>query len=692
MGKESVGQRVVRYLLLSLIVLLLGMLYWSSTLQEESIRNMRITLEELNGSLSNIQNEIEKLQNVPFNDTKDAPSTIRKQIDPNLPNLLTEDPFYKTTLPKLLGPDFKPLGTLHTAVVSKPENLHPFSNWSEVIGWVNQCVVAVARSEFGRNETYAPDMAIKMEERKNEKTGKQEFWIHLRDGVFWQPLRRDWFPESVHLAPHFLKKHPVTAHDFKFYWDALMNPFMQQEGAVALRNYLGSIEEIEVIDDVTFIVRWKHENVKEADGRIVPKIQYIAKLWTGALRPLPRFVYQYFPDGTKIVEDDADKDTYRTNSVWAQNFSEHWAKNIIVSCGGWIFDGMTERLIRFKRNPNHFFPLDVLVEASEVVFKDSPDNIWTEFKANRIDYYEVRPDQLMELQSFLASPAYAEQKAQGAAINRLDFVSRAYAYIGWNEKRPFFTSKKVRQALTMAIDRKRIISQFLNGMGIEINGTFYRYSPAYDASIPLWPYDPMQARRMLQEEGWYDSTGTGTIDKMIDGKRQPFVFSLSYFVKNPTAKVIAEYVATALKEIGIIVDLNGVDLADLSAIFDDKNFDALTMGWGFSSPPEDPRQVWYSAGGKEKGSSNVISFDNKEADAIIDALQYEFDKQKRLELYHRFDEIIHEEAPYVFLYTPKTALLYRERVQNVFIPADRQDLVPGADVGQPDSGVFWLKQ
>ena len=246
--------------------------------------------------------------------------------------------------------------------------------------------------------------------------------------------------------------------------------------------------------------------------------------------------------------------------------------------------------------------------------------------------------------------------------------------------------------MTMALDRKRIIRDNLNGLGIEITGTFYRYSPSYDTSITPWPFNPQMAKRMLEEEGWYDSDGDGIIDKEIDGKRVPFRFALTYYVKNPSMKSICEYVSMALKEIGIDARLNGVDVADISAVFDDKDFDALCLGWALGTPPEDPRQLWHSSGAKEKGSSNAVGFANAEADKIIDALDYEYDPEKRIALYHRFDAILHDEQPYTFLFTPKTVFLFREYLKNVFIPADRQDLVPGADVAEPDSSIFWLKR
>ena len=115
------------------------------------------------------------------------------------------------------------------------------------------------------------------------------------------------------------------------------------------------------------------------------------------------------------------------------------------------------------------------------------------------------------------------------------------------------------------------------------------------------------------------------------------------------------------------------------------------MGWKLGSPPYDPRQIWHSEGAKEKGSSNAIGFSNQEVDDIIEQLNYEENLSKRTALYHRFHTILHEEAPYTFLYTPKACLLYRERVQNLFIPSERSDLIPDADIPEPSHDVTWLK-
>ena len=178
----------------------------------------------------------------------------------------------------------------------------------------------------------------------------------------------------------------------------------------------------------------------------------------------------------------------------------------------------------------------------------------------------------------------------------------------------------------------------------------------------------------------------------MDGKLVPFQFVLNYISRQNLSKGIAEYVSTSLREIGIDCRINGLDIPDISSKINDKNFDAMTLAWTLGSPPDDPRQLWYTDKGDEKGSSNYIGFSHAEVDQIIDALDYEHNPEKRIELYHRFHRIIHEEAPYIFLFVPKSVLLYRENVQNVFIPSERQDLIPGADVSEPDSAVMWLKE
>ena len=94
-------------------------------------------------------------------------------------------------------------------------------------------------------------------------------------------------------------------------------------------------------------------------------------------------------------------------------------------------------------------------------------------------------------------------------IRRLDYLVRSYTYLGWNEKSPLFDSAQVRRALTMAIDRTRLIRQNLNGQAVEITGPFFYGSDANNPEIPPYPYDPDRAKLILAEEASRIPCGSG---------------------------------------------------------------------------------------------------------------------------------------------------------------------------------------
>ncbi len=710
MIKNSLGFTIFKFIATLLILFFLGMIYWSLILLEDDMKHLTTSFRDLKQEVEGMRIDTQKMRTslgeISSNKAHDLTSRSSSNeersesiseakyshMDPKLPNLFEKDLFYKKTLPLILGDHFRPFGIRHEGRLGHPENFHPFNAFRDVGTMVNMCTGSIAEMQFGKYETLAPSLAIKMEAKPLASSPKAfEYWVFLRDDLFWQPLKEEHFPKDVQLDAHFLQKHKVTAYDFKFFYDAIMNPSVEAGRAFSLRSYYADIEEFRVIDPLTFVVRWKQEPIYDFElGKEVPKVRYSAKGLTGSLQPLAQFVFQYFADGKKIVEEDQDPMTYQTNSVWAQNFTNHWAKNVIPSCGPWQFGGSTDEGILFQRNSDYFDSNAVLVNGLNYTFKENLEGIWQDFKSGKSDMLTLSPSQLPEYEEFLKSPAYAYQRSEGLAIRELDYVDKSFFYIGWNQATPWFEEREVRKAMTLAIDRNRIIAHNLNEMGVAITGPFYRYSPAYDPSIEAWPYDPDEAKRILDHAGWIDRDGSGIRGKIIDGKQVPFRFTLTYYAKSFAAKVVSEYIATTLKEIGVECRLSGIDITDISRLFEDKSFDALYMGWALAAPPEEPRQIWHSSGSAVKGSSNAVSFKNKEADKIIEALEYEYDPEKRKALYHRFHSIIHHEQPYTFLYSPKVKLLYREYVKNLFIPRDRQDLIPEADVSEPDYKIIYI--
>ncbi|MBR3708021.1 MAG: peptide-binding protein, partial [Lentisphaeria bacterium] len=119
-----------------------------------------------------------------------------------------------------------------------------------------------------------------------------------------------------------------------------------------------------------------------------------------------------------------------------------------------------------------------------------------------------------------------------------------------------------------------------------------------------------------------------------------------------------------------------------------RNFDAVMAGW--STPlNSDPYQLWHSKNASTAGSSNFISFSNPEADKLIEELHNSFDDETRVAIYHKFHKLLHEEQPYLFLFSQDNLVAISGRYQNLRIfplglpkeilwtPRDKQRPVPG---------------
>ena len=99
----------------------------------------------------------------------------------------------------------------------------------------------------------------------------------------------------------------------------------------------------------------------------------------------------------------------------------------------------------------------------------------------------------------------------------------------------------------------------------------------------------------------------------------------------------------------------------------DLRYDAYAGAW-LSGLSYDPYQLWHSSSIGNRGS-NFGSFDNPEADRLMEEARTEFDPEKRKQLYWRFQEIIHDEQPYTFMLYPQESVAYHRRFQQVnFLP------------------------
>ena len=238
--------------------------------------------------------------------------------------------------------------------------------------------------------------------------------------------------------------------------------------------------------------------------------------------------------------------------------------------------------------------------------------------------------------------------------SRSRFFDANYAWIGWNQTKPFFQDARVRRAMTLLTDRPGFIEQMQYGLPMPTTCHFYFASPACDPDLEPLPFDPEAAIALLEEAGWVDSDGDGVREK--DGVRFEFQFMI------PASSEGAARMGTKMKEdfarAGVVLNLQRVEWTAFVGRLREHNFDACTLVWG-GGARGDPSQIWHS--NSIDGGSNYISFRNERADEIIEQARVTLDDEARQELYREFGRILYEEQPYTWLYVrPRLALIHKQ--------------------------------
>ncbi|NQT00279.1 MAG: peptide-binding protein [Candidatus Omnitrophica bacterium] len=240
------------------------------------------------------------------------------------------------------------------------------------------------------------------------------------------------------------------------------------------------------------------------------------------------------------------------------------------------------------------------------------------------------------------------------------YPSFGYTYLGFNLLNPKFQDKRVRQAISFAIDKDEIIEGILLGLGRVCTGPFPPESWAYNKQVQPFPFDPETSKQLLRAAGWADTDGDGWLDK--EGQR--FEFTIVTNQGNAQRKMCAEIIQRRLAEIGIKVKIKIIEWSSfISEFVDKKKFDALILGWSLSRDP-DSFDIWHSSKTKE-GEFNFISYNNPELDQLTEQGRRIFDQDQRKQIYHRIHEILHEDQPYVFLYVPDALPIVHQRFRGI---------------------------
>lgn len=436
----------------------------------------------------------------------------------------------------------------------------------------------------------------KMADRWEISPDRRQFTFHLREGIRWH--------DGI----------PVTIEDILYSYQRIMAP---QVDAPHLRVYYQEIEKVEKIDDRTVRFTYKRP-------------YFLALEFCGTISIIPKHLYDN-----------------------GEEFNSHSQGRRPIGNGPYRFVRWeTGKKIVIERNEDYWGKSigrtpDIRGISFEVV---SEDTVALQIlKKGGLDFAGLRPIQWVR---------QTDSQKFNEHFKKYEFYTPGYSFIAWNMRRPYFSDKRVRHAMTMLVNRENILKKLNFGLGEIVTGPFYAKSQDYNPEIKPIPYNPGEARGLLKEAGWEDHDGDGILDK----NGVPFRFEFLIASGRRFAERLASILKEDLKKAGIEMEIRQLEWALFVKNLDDRKFDAVTLGWVFGVE-QDPYQVWHSSQA-EKGS-NFVGFKNSEADRIIEEGRQEFDRKSRAALYQKLHTIIDDVQPYTFLYTSPYLVALDRRFGNV---------------------------
>jgi peptide/nickel transport system substrate-binding protein len=507
---------------------------------------------------------------------------------------------------------------LASAMQAESGNLNPIiNNEASTNDFWGMCTDTLAERSFLNPDIFEPKLAEKWEISDDKLT----YTIHLRKGVLWH----DFTDPTTHKRYENVE---VTADDFKFYVDVIMNPKIPCD---FMRVYFQDLQGLRVLDRYTFQVTWKQRYWKSEE-------------LTLTLNPLPRHFYQFDPANPDDFTDNAERN------------------RMIVGCGPWIFESWEKgKELAFRRNEAYYAPKPYLLRRMVKIIREPTASLQA-LRNGEIDRMGLQPEQWVD---------QIKDAAFNAKFDKFQYPARAFNFIGYNLRRDLFKDKRVRLALTHLVNRERILKEVYHDLGRIVSGPFYIDSSSYDQSVKPWPFDVDKAKALLAEAGWKDTVGDGVLRK--DGKKFEFIYMT--ISSSKIGEQIAAIVRDDFAKAGIIVNINPVEWSIYTQRLDERNFDVCQLGWQLDWA-DDPYQIWHSSQADLPRGSNFVGFKNAEADRIIEEGRREFDVAQRTELYHRLHRLLHEEQPYTFLISPDALVAQDKRFRNAKVWKPMNEMYP----------------
>ena len=374
-------------------------------------------------------------------------------------------------------------GTMRFADIEEPTSMNPLLRLDAVSTDMDMFVFGFFFN-LDDKDRWVPELALEVPTYANGGISKDGLTLtyHLRHGVKWQDGA------------------PFTSHDVVFTAHAIQNPANNLQSRAGWNH----VKSVEAVDPYT--VRFHLDKIYAS-----AIATYFSE--SGLYPILPAHLLEKYPNLNQVP--------FNANPVGTGPFK-------FVR---WVHGDRIE----FEANPLYWRGAPKL---KRIIYKIVPNDntILTQLKTHEIDAWFRAPTRLYDELKQLPSQGYRVEMQQSGVFSHLDL----------DQKNPILTDLHVRQAISYAIDRRRIIRDVTHDVDIVDYADQAPFAWAYEPNVVHYDYDPAKARQLLDAAGW--KSGADGV-RVKNGQR--LEFTLSAAAGGATGEATEAIIQEELRNIGI---------------------------------------------------------------------------------------------------------------------------------------------
>ncbi len=441
-------------------------------------------------------------------------------------------------------------------------------------------------------EVHPPTLSPQLAKSFDWSPDHKVLTFHLREDVVWS--------DGV----------PVTADDVRFTWQAHTNPDVAW-GSAFMKEH---IKDVEVVDPHTVRFHFSRvygKQILDANEGVI----------------LPKHAWEKLPF-----------------SKWRES-ADWFLQNLVVDGPFTVASWQPQQDVVLVRNERYWRKDRPYLD--KVVVRNVPDTAsqMTQLFSGDVDFIpQVQTSDMARIQ---ADPR----------LELIHYWFRNYICVVWNLREPQFADADVRRALTLAIDRQTIVDTiFPDGTGRIAVSPIVQSVWAYDRTLKPYPYDPAEARRILESKGWKDTDGDGVLDK--GGK--PFSFVLLSNAGNQQRNDGAVMIQDQLKKVGIKVEPRVVEFNSMTSDAAEGRFDAMVFGFAIDTSLDMTAQ--FGSGAFQEG--NFGAYRSPEFDRLMLEALAKPDIRDAKPILDQIQQLIHRDQPTTFLWESQRMSVVNRRIHD----------------------------